>query len=131
MDLNILKAELDTDPESRGYVGMSDEVAAVDLNTIYRTLPRETLTGSEVFNAINKSEFNALSTANQQLVWDILHLGEINPFGLEADLFTDIFGASTTITALGVVRQRSVSRGVELGLGFVGGSDVTDARALA
>ncbi len=133
MDLGALKTELDNDLLLRGYntLPMDDEAAAVDLNTVYRTRNREILSGSKVLNAIDKTEFLALLAPDQQRVWDILHLGEINPFGVEATLFTDIFGGgSATITALAAVRKEAVSRGVELGLGFVGGSDVTDARNL-
>lgn len=129
--LDDLKTELDTDPQARGYAGMGDAAAAADINTVYRTRNFASLTGSEVLNAIDKAEFNALSAVDQQRVWDVLHLGTINPFGLEATLFTDIFGGgSATITALLVIRKEDVSRGVELGLGFVGHADVQDARAI-
>lgn len=37
MDYQALKTELTTDPLVRGYSGMSDEAAASDLNTEYRT----------------------------------------------------------------------------------------------
>jgi hypothetical protein len=61
-------------------------------------------------------------------VWNILHLGNINPFGIEADLMQDIFGASTTITALQAARKENISRAEELGLGVVGAGQVEEAR---
>ncbi len=129
MDLNILKTELITDPLTRGYSGMSDKDAATDLNTVYRTTNKTIMTSTEVFNAIDKVEFDALSATNKQLVWDILHIGNINPFGLEAVIFIDIFGAgSTTITTLQALRVNNVSRGVELGIGKVRAGNVGEAR---
>lgn len=127
--IDILRAELTDDPLTRGYSAMSDAAAAIDLNIMYRTRNLDTLTGSEVLNAIDKTEFNAKTDAEKQQVWDILHLGTINPFGLEAALFTDIFGGgSVTIAALQAIRKEDVSRGEEIGWGFVGHSDVEDAR---
>lgn len=41
--IDILKAELEpNDPLGRGYAGMDDEAAAVDLNTVYRDGPHDT-----------------------------------------------------------------------------------------
>ena len=129
MDYVALKAELTADPLSRGYSGMSDSAAAADLNTVYRTRPKDTMTGSEILQAINKTEFTALTAANKQLVWDLLHLGTLNPFGVEAALFVDAFGGgSATIAALAAARVDDVSRGEELGLGTVYPGDIENAR---
>lgn len=129
MTIEALKAELTTDPLGRGYSGMTDEQAAVDLNTIYRTQNRELMSSSEVMNAIDITEFNALTAADEALIWNVLSLGEINPFGVEATIFTNVFGGgSTTITTLSVARQSSVSRAQELGLGAVREGTVTMAR---
>lgn len=129
MNIDILKTEITTDPLTRGYSGMSDLATALDLNTVYRTTDKTSMTGTEVFNAIDKAEFNALTATNKKLIWDIIHLGEINPFGLESDLFVDIFGGgSTTITDLQALRKNNVSRGVELGIGNVREGNVQEAR---
>lgn len=129
MDIDILKTELTTDPLTRGYSGMLDAEVTVDLNTVYRTSNKIIMSSTEVFNAIDKGEFNVLNATEKQLIWDILHLGEINPFGLEADLFVDIFGGgSTTITDLQNLRKNNVSRGVELGIGNVREGNVWEAR---
>lgn len=130
VSIDILKAELTVDPLARGYSGMSDRAATDDLNTIYRTTNKAMMTGTEVFNAIDKAEFNALSATNKRMVWDILHLGELNPFGLEADLFQDIFGVSTTIISLQALRVNNVGRGVELGIGIVKLGHVQMAREI-
>ncbi len=129
-DLAALKAELDAGHPDTGAYDPDHGIAAGELNAVNRTLNRPTMTGSEVFNSVVKSEFNALSDTDQRRVWDILHLNQLNPFGLEADLFLDLFSAgSATIIALQALRKDAVSRAVELGLGFVNFGDVETARA--
>ncbi len=129
MDIAILKAEIDTDPDTRGYGIMSDKEVADDMNIVRSTTPKSTLTGTEILNAVVKADFLVLSDVDKQMVWDLVHLGNLNPFGIEADLFVDIFGGgSATITALQALRLNNVGRGVELGLGKIGEGDVWDAR---
>ena len=130
-DIAALKAELTSDPLIRGYVGMSDEAAAASLNVVDRVRDRASMSASEVFNAISPVEFEAIAEPKyQQEVWNILHLGEINPFGLEATRFSAIFGAgSVTITALKALRKTDVSRAVERDLGVVWPGEVAQARA--
>ncbi len=130
VDIAALKVELTSDPLLRGYAGMSDGLAAASLNAVNRTKNRVSMTASEVYNAIDADEYTGLNAAQQQEVWNILHLGEINPFGLEAVRFTAIFGAGTaTISALAVARKTDVSRAQKLGLGFVWPGEVAQARA--
>jgi len=128
-DIAVLKSELTADLLTRGYSGMTDAAAATDLNTVYRTRNRSSMTGSEILNAIVKAEFVALAVADKQMVWDVIHLGDINPFGIEADLMTDAFGGgSATLTALAAARKDSISRADELGLGQVGAHHIATAR---
>jgi len=130
MDLGKLKTELTVDPLERGYAAMTDAEAAADLNTEYRSRNRASLTGSAALNAIDPGEFNSLDATVQQRVWNILHLGNLNPFGVEATLFAAAFGAeSTTIDNLIALRVEVISRGVELGIGRVRAGDVERARS--
>lgn len=131
MDIIILKNEIDTDPLGRLYSGMDDAAVAADMNTKYRTSNKSTMEATEVLNAINKTEFNTLTSVDQQKVWDVLHIGTINPFGIEADLFVDIFGGgSATISTLQTLRKNNISRGEELGIGVVYEADVQDVRRI-
>jgi len=115
-----LASEIADDPLGRGYSSMSEQEIADDMNTVYRQRPRDTMTSSEVANAIDPAEFIGLTNAQEQEIWNWLHLGVLNPFGIEATRFTAIFGGgSTTITALQAMRQESISRATELGLGVV------------
>lgn len=130
MDYSKLKDELTDDPLARGYSGMSDTAAAVDLNTAYREQDRTTMTGSEVLNAVDMPEYEALTDANNDKLWQVLHLGTINPFGVEATLLIAIFGAeSDTITALAAARKTMISRATELGLGRVKAGYIQAARS--
>ena len=127
---DILKDELAVDELVWGYNGpgvfnpgpgpMTDQEVADVLNTIHpapdtRTRDRTSLSASQVYNAIDQANWAALSPAAQQEIWDILHLGNVNPFGREAARFTSIFGAgSDTITALKAARVESITRAQEL-----------------
>ncbi len=51
-DIAKLKTELTGDRLGRGYTGMTDQQAADDLNTKYRTRNRDVMTGDEVFQAL-------------------------------------------------------------------------------
>ncbi len=125
----ILRDELIIDPLARGYSTMGDLAAAQDLNTKYRFRNRDTMSASEVFNAINKAEFDALPTADEALIWNVLHLGELNPFGLEAAVFTAVFpSGGLTLTALAADRKQPISRAKELGIAFVKPGHVQVAR---
>ena len=131
MDYLILAAELITDGLSRGYAGMTDAEAAVDLNTEYRERNRTSMSGSEIVNAVDVSEWTGLSDTQRRTVWDIVHMGDVNPFGVEATLLIGVFGPeSTTIGNLAVVRKESISRATELGLSRVREGTVAQARAM-
>ena len=117
-DIAKLAAELTDDPLTRGYAAMTDEEAADSLNTVNRTRNRDTMTASAVLNAVVISEWNALTDAQRQQIWDVLHIGEINPFGVEATIFVSVFGGgSATITALQAARLEAISRAVEQEIG--------------
>ena len=129
MDYVALKAELVAGHPVTGAYSADNAAAAGQLNVVNRTRPKATMTGSEILQAINKTEFTALTVVNKQLVWDLLHLGTLNPFGVEAALFVDAFGGgSATIAALAAARVDAVSRAEELGLGLVYPGDVENAR---
>lgn len=129
-----LRDELLNDPLAWGYSGMTDQQCANQLNSeaTGRTVNRKTMLATEVYNAVDEAEFVALSADQKQEIWDIVHMGEVNPFGLEAQRFTSIFGGgSNTITLLASLRLRTVSRAVELGIypSYVKPGHVAEARA--
>jgi hypothetical protein len=128
----VLKAELDGDPLGRGYAGMSDAAAAADLNTAYRTRNLERMTSSQIFQAVDMTEWGALEVAEQDKITKILNWGELNPFGKEAQVFINVFGGgSNTLSALAAARVEAISRAQELGWRPVTEGDVAQARALS
>ena len=129
MDIAALKAELISGHPGTGAYNADDALAADELNAVNRTRPLSSMTGSEVINAVDATEWAALTDAQQQKVWDIVHLGEVNPFGVEATLLIGVFGGgSDTITALAAARLEDISRAVELGFGRIRTGDVQRAR---
>ena len=118
-----LKTELTDDPLTRGYAGMTDQEAADELNTSYRTRNRATMSGDEVAQQADPTEFNALddgsvnNTADVKGHWLILCAREsIDPFATaNAQLVIAIFGAaSTSVANLQAVRVESITRAQEL-----------------
>ncbi len=121
---DVLKDELALDPLGRGYAGMTDEEAAADLNTSYRTRNRTNMTGDEIFQATDSVEFAGLGSGQGNSVDDQGHwlafCGRefIDPFANANVAFvTDIFQAgSVTLTNLQALRVESITRAVELGI---------------
>ena len=127
--MSILKTEIDTDPLGRGYSGMTNLEIANDLNVVYCTKNKTSMTGSEILNNIVISEWTPLTDAQKRTVWDVVHLSDINPFGVEAQLLIAVFGAgSDTIAALADARKYDVSRAEELGIPYVYEGHVIDAK---
>ncbi len=128
-DYLTLWNEINSDPLGRGYSGMTNASITGNLNIKNRTRNKVTMTGTEVINAVKASEFNALTSASQQRIWDTLHLGTLNPFGIEATIFTGVFGAgSSTVATLQSLRIETISRGEELGLGLISAGLVIKAK---
>jgi hypothetical protein len=125
-----LWTEINSDPLGRGYSGMSNASIAGNLNTENRNLNKGTMSSTEVINAVKVSEFNALTSASQQRIWDTLHLGTLNPFGVEATIFVNVFGlSSSTIASLQSLRVETISRAQEIGLSTVAEGQVAKAKA--
>jgi hypothetical protein len=130
MDINdILNAELTSDPLARGYSGMNDAEVLADLKTEYRERNVERMTASEVLNAVDKVEYDALTDTEKDTFWRLMHMGDLNPWGVEADIMVDIFtGGSTTISTLNAARVVSISRAEELGISSVREGDIVRVR---
>lgn len=127
-----LKVEVQTDPLGRGYSGMTSIDVVSSLQTINRTRDKTSLNPSEVYQNIDQAEWATLSAADQQEVWDTLHLGDpLDPFGREAVRFTAIFGGgSNTIIALSALRIDNISRLEEIGIsGTVNEHQINQARS--
>lgn len=123
-----LKTELALDFLARGYADMSDQEVADDLNTSYRLRNRNLMSASEVLNAVDPAEYTRLSNVAKVEFWNLMGIGNLNPFGIEAVLMINLFGeGSVTIAALNVLRVESITRAIELGV-RVGPGLVAEAR---
>ena len=132
-----LAHELSVDELGRGYSGMTDQQAADDLNTSYRTRNRTSMTGDEIAQAADPTEFDGLengaanNTTDDQGHWLVLCArASIDPFATaNVQLVISIFGGgSTSVANLNAARVESITRAVELGLGEVKSRNVGYAR---
>lgn len=119
MDIGRLKTELTDDLLGRGYADMTNAEAAADLNIVYRTKDKASLTGNEMFTATDATEFAGL-TEEKRGLWVSWCGADRDPFDSANVAFVNyVFGGgSDTIAALAVIRINDVSRAVELGLGL-------------
>lgn len=111
---------------------MSDEQVADSLNASDRSRNRTSMSASEIYQAIDRTEFLGASISDEQRqeIYNILSFGEVNPFGKEVAVFVEIFGSGPTITALQAARKTSISRAEELGIRKVSASQVATLRAV-
>jgi hypothetical protein len=136
VDYVALKNEIDTDPLTRGYSGMTDQQVADDMNTVYRTRNRDSMTGDEIFNAADPAEFAALANGQGNNPDEKNHFmafcgrDSIDPFAANnVQFITDLFPVgSTTVINLQAARIENISRAVELGMGIIKPGHVQDAR---
>ena len=107
----------------------TDQQICDSLNAVTQTRNKSSMIGSEVLNAINATEWLAITDAQRQTVWNVVHLGTVNPFGIEATLMVAVFGAgSATIAALVAARVEDVSWATLNGYGFLYPGHLQNAR---
>lgn len=134
MDYARLRAELlGTEPGSLGYTGLSDQAAADKLNALDtgRTVPRTLIPTWEMREAIVRTEYAALVTADRQWLGEIVLSGEnvtAGPGNIRTGLLAIFAAGSVTRANLAALQTRTVSRADELGLGVVTAGDVGLAR---
>jgi hypothetical protein len=115
-DYSALREEITNDPLGRGYAQMTDLEIAADLNTPYRTRNINSITGSQIVNSIDPSEYAALTAEKQAEFWNVVHIGTINPWGVEATIMIGVFGAgSVSLQNLATLRVENITRMEELG----------------
>ena len=131
-NIAALKTELIAGHPGTGPYNADDELAAGELNVVNRTRNRTTVEGSEILNATDDTEFGALSAANKTDWLNLCGVESINTAsGVAKSMEADLFGPGTTTrTNLAAMRNKDVSRAVELGLGFIWTGHVEAARAL-
>lgn len=132
--IDILAAELTGDPEGFGYSGMNNVEAAASLNDTGtgRTLPIDTLTAAQLYEAIDTVEFDALTAAQKTAIDRILGLGGdviLTPASKARAILVAAFGSGTASQiAIVAAVTRTVSRAAEIGLPTVAVGHVQMAR---
>ena len=129
-DYEALKAELDADTLVRGYAGMTDQEAADDLNTVYRTRDRTSMTGKEVKDRIKTADWASRTDAQKSQLLSLVARNDLDPFGIDADIFVDAMTGSvdTSVADLAIYRVEIISRAAELGFGVVNEFTIETAR---
>ena len=141
-DLLALKAELTNDPQTLGLTTLpaDDEANANKLNQVRETISvkRRSVAASELFNAIDPIEHQALSAQQERWVNAVIELGQIDPFRDTQilDGLAELFGEGTNSgPALAAVYLRNGSRVEQLfqagtlsTFQQLSGSDIANAR---
>ena len=130
MNYDVLMTELLAGHPVTGGYDVDNEVAAGQLNAINCTQNVESVSGQEIFEAVNQADFIALSAGHKSLLYAIIGMGTIlvNGTNTKAALLA-MFGAGTPTRAnLAALQKQDVSRAVELGLGEVLPGNVEEVR---
>lgn len=132
MNYPDLKDEVINDPLGRGYAALDHAATAADLNVVYRSVEREVVEAWEIFEAVVPSEYAALSASDKRFLGQVLAMGNVNIRGSNTrSALGGMFGPGTaTRSNLIILQTETVSRARELGLGFVRGSEVAEARRI-
>ena len=114
--LQVLADELTTDPLTRGYAAMTDQQAADDLNTIYRTWNRINVPLTELVEGIVYAEYIALTDAQRQYI-DLLIRAEVtnvNNGNPRTGLLATFTAGTDTRSNLAAMATETISRAAEL-----------------
>lgn len=131
MDIAALKAELLSGHPDTGAYDVDDTIAAGQGNLENRPHIRESMSGDDVFQQTDETEFAGLSTEKKQLWLAFCGRDQINPSkAANIDFVKWVFGdPSSTLNNLVAARIEQISRFVEQELGFVKAGHVQQARA--
>jgi hypothetical protein len=129
-----LQAELIAGHPISGAYNVDDQIAADQINALDVTRTRANMTGAEILETADPTEYAALTADKKAQFLSFTSGNEtINPEagGIAQQIIVDIFGGgSATVTALSALRQETISRADELGFGAVVIGDIQNARAL-
>lgn len=128
-----LTAELLAGHPVTGPYNVDNQLAADELNALNRTVTVTHLTASELFEAIEDTDWDARTADQREKIKTILSLGDrinIAP-GTKARtmMAAALSGATTSLANLGALESPVASRAAELGFPTVTSADVAAARA--
>jgi len=127
-----IKAVLDSDVPL--YGGLDDTAAAAELMAEDKSYNLPAMTGKQVKDAFagNAAEWTALTDADQQKILALVARDDLDPHGVDVDIFLDACAGlcPTTVAALNAARTITTSTAFIEGLGVVLAIHVTYARSL-
>ena len=132
-DYPNLRTELDGSHPVTGAYNVDDLLAVDELNLKNITRIRASMSGQELLEATDSTEYAALTDAAKSQWLSLCAQDTVNPEagGVVQQIVVDIFGGgATTVTTLAAARQETISRAEELGFGTIVIGDVQNARAL-
>ena len=131
-NLSALKTELLSGHPITGAYNVDNTLAAAEINALNIIRIRDLVDGGEILNVTDDVEFSALTAAQQDKWLALCGVESINTSsGVAKALEAELFGVGTaTRTNLVAVRQETISRVTELGLGRVTYGTVETARDL-
>lgn len=131
--LDLLRAELLTDPKGLGYAGQNATQAAAAMNApgSGTAVDRTVIPSYEIVNATTASDWAALTAAEKQRYQTLTGAGFVDASNANVRAaFQAMFGAGTaTRTALTAMLTQSRTRAEELFGHAVTAADITTARA--
>ncbi len=135
MNYAALAAELTAGhPDTGAYDDADAQLAANQINAVNRKKNKTHMSASEIFEAIDEGEYDALTEGAKRRVDLLLGLGDsiaIEPGTRARTWLLGMFGGGTATRAtLVAIVQEDASRAQELGFGRVRGGDVEKARAI-
>jgi len=132
VDYVALKAELDAGHPDTGLYNVDDAIALSQINLANRTRIKPTVSGAEIADATDTTEFAALTPTDQNRWLAMCAINTLDTTGgIAGALEAALFGVATATRAnLVALREETVSRAVELfGSDLIIG-DIQNARAL-
>lgn len=127
----VILDEITNDPLALGYAGKSDREVADLLNTGGKaTRIKAEMSGDDVFQQTDPAEFSSLADTKKQLWLAFCARDFLSPSNSANVAFVKFIFGDLSVSQGNFITARleSISRGENLGLGFVGEGDVWDAR---
>lgn len=131
--LVILRAELDAGHPGTGAYDANADIAKDQINAENRAVANDSLSGKEFKDAIDATEFDALTDPQKQLAYTLFNSDSLDASVGSIDRQTAVTlfaGMTTTLAAISALQTKNISRAAELGLGTVATGDILAARAL-
>lgn len=125
-----LAAELAGGHPVTGAYNVDNQLAADEINAVNRTRNRTSATGKEIKDQIQTVDWNSRSDAQKAQLLSLFARDDLDPFGIDADIFTEAMSGhtGTTVADLNAWRVEDISRATELGFPVVTSADVYAAR---